>query len=281
MSFSPIPGAMVPVSTELYGRSRVASGRSGICRGARADSRGDSAGGWAPAGEGGAGSGGNTVGGGATGWGVAVRPRRSAIFCAIVCLIFAYCSLTCLHPKVAVANSAHIHSVLRRMSSLHRVKDTGSILAAQDRGVAALRVRHDADHVAASVADAGDITGRAVGVVPHVAPHDPVARFELRRGALVHDVAAVAMRNRDLEHVALVVQTGKRGARGLDTHPGGPRQKLEPRVPHQPARQEPRLAQDLKPVADAEDRPAGARVRGDGAHDRREPGDRARAKVIA
>src|SRR5207237_1355815 len=107
------------------------------------------------------------------------------------------------------------------------------------------------------------------------------ARFELGRGALAHDVAAVAMRNRDLERVALVVQTGKRGARGLDTHPGGPRQKLEPRVPHQPARQEPRLAQDLKPVADAEDRPAGARVRGDGAHDRREPGDRARAKVIA
>src|SRR6266513_6545595 len=226
MSFSPIPGAMVPVSTELYGRSRVASGRSGICRGARADSRGDSAGGWAPAGEGGAGSGGNAVGGGATGWGVAVRPRRSAIFCSIVCLIFAYCSLTCLHPEVAIANSAHIHSVLRRMSSLHRVKDTGSVLAAQDRGVAALRVWHDAHHVAAGVADAGDVAGRAVGVVPHVAPHHPVARFELRRRALVHHVAAVAVRNRDLEHVASVVQTGEGGIRCLDAHPGWARQEL-------------------------------------------------------
>src|SRR5205807_10403326 len=181
--------------------SRDAAGRSWTCRGGRAGTSADGVAGVA-------GSGGSGVGC-CTGWGVAERPRRSAIFCAIVCLIFAYCSLTCLHPKVAVANSAHIHSVLRRMSSLHRVKDTGSILAAQDRGVAALRVRHDADHVAASVADAGDITGRAVGVVPHVAPHDPVARFELRRGALVHDVAAVTMRNRDLEHVALVVQTGK------------------------------------------------------------------------
>src|SRR5256886_14851910 len=223
-----MPGAIVPVSTELYGRSRVASGRSGTCRGGRAGSRGASAGGWAPAGEGGAGSGGNTVGGGATGWGVAVRPRRSAIFCAIVCLIFAYCSLTCLHPEVAIANSAHIHSGLRRMSSLHRVKDTGSILAAQDRGVAALRVWHDAHHVAPGVADAGDVAGRAVGVVPHVAPHDPVARFQLRRGALVHHVAAVAVRNRDLEHVASVVQTGEGGIRRLDAHPGGARQELEP-----------------------------------------------------
>src|SRR5213592_2437452 len=163
MSFSPIPGAMVPVSGESYGTSRVA------------------------------GSGGSGVGAGTAGCGVAVRPRRAASFCSICCLIFAYCSLTCLHPEGAIANSAHIHSVLRRMSSLHRVKDTGSILAAQDRGVAALRVWHDAHHVAPGGADAGDVAGRAVGVVPHVAPHDPVARFQLRRGALVHYVAAIAV----------------------------------------------------------------------------------------
>src|SRR3989475_8227646 len=181
---------MVPVSGELYGTSRVtcASGYWGGGGGGLARRRLSA---WPPMAVSAPGCAGAAWGGGG---GVVDRPRRSAIFS----LIFAYCSLTCLHPEVAIANSAHIHSVLRRMSSLHRVKDTGSVLAAQDRGVAALRVRHDAHHVTAGVADAGDVAGRAVGVVPYIAPHDPVARVELRRRALVHYVAAVAGRNRDL-----------------------------------------------------------------------------------
>src|SRR3989441_10761103 len=61
------------------------------------------------------------------------RSRAAAIFSRTFATTFATCSLTCLHPRVAVANSAHTHSVLRRMSSLHREKETGTILAAQDR----------------------------------------------------------------------------------------------------------------------------------------------------
>src|ERR1700704_6735112 len=83
---------------------------------------------------------------------------------AILSLIFCTCSLICLHPEVAIVNSAHISSVLRRMSSLHRVKDAGSILAAQGRGVAALRMRHDPHHVPAGVGHAGDLVRRAVRV---------------------------------------------------------------------------------------------------------------------
>src|SRR5947209_14911608 len=97
----------------------------------------------------------------------------------MACLIFAYWSLTCLHPEVATITSAHIHSVLRRMSSLHRKKDTSAVLAAQCRGVAALRVRHDPHHVLARVGHAGDVVGRAVRVVAYVAPHHPSRRLEL------------------------------------------------------------------------------------------------------
>src|SRR6266480_168265 len=98
-----MPGAIVPVSDELYGTSRVGSGTAGACR----------------------------AGAGCPGF---ARWRAAAIFA----LIFCTCSVICLHPEVAIINSAHVNSVLRRMSSLHRVKDTGAILAAQGRGVAAL-----------------------------------------------------------------------------------------------------------------------------------------------
>src|SRR6266702_4775307 len=193
-SFSLIPGSMVPVLGESYGTSRVAG-----------------AGVWGAA------------GGGCTGAGCAgVRPRRSAIFASIACLILAYWSPICSHPEVAIPNTAQIHSVLRRMSSLHRVKDAGSVLAAQGRRVAALRVRHDPHHVPAGVRDAGDVVRRAVGVVAHVAPHDPSTRFEFGGGALVRHVPPVPMRDRDLEDLARRVLGGERRVGSLDPHPGGP-----------------------------------------------------------
>src|SRR3989441_11635640 len=120
----------------------------------------------------------------------------------MVSLIFVYWLLISSHPEVAIANSAHIHSVLRRMSSLHRVKDAGSILAAQDRSGAALRVRHDPQHVPAGVAHAGDGIGRPVRIVTHVAPHDAAVRLELGGGALVRHIAAVAVGERDLQDLA-------------------------------------------------------------------------------
>src|SRR2546422_8248640 len=127
------------------------------------------------------------TGAGGCGWGgagCAGRPRlvKRSRAAAIFSRTFATCSLTCLHPRVAVANSAHTHSVLRRMSSLHREKETGTILAAQDRGDPSLRVGHDSDHVAAGVTDAGDVVRRAVRVVTHVAPHHLPTGFELGRG---------------------------------------------------------------------------------------------------
>src|SRR5256712_11948766 len=154
-------GATVPVSGESYGTSRAGGGRAGAGRAAFfREAGGGAAGGEAPTSWGGAAR--CVSGTSGAGWVGLVRWRAAAIFA----LTFCTCSLICLHPEVAIVNSAHISSVLRRMSSLHRVKDTGSVLAAQGRGVAALRVRHDPHHVPAGGRHAGDLVRRAVRVVP-------------------------------------------------------------------------------------------------------------------
>src|SRR6266705_3098958 len=77
---------------------------------------------------GGAGAGvGSAVGGGGGGFLCSNLWRRRSTFClrdAPIVLtdgpIVATCFLTRSHPEVAVTNSAHINSVLRRIASLHR-----------------------------------------------------------------------------------------------------------------------------------------------------------------
>ena len=58
-------------------------------------------------------------------------------------------------------------------------------------------------------------------------------------------------------------------------------QERQPRVLLERAGQEPRLAEHLEAVADADDRAAARRERRDGRHDRREPRDRTGAQVVA
>src|SRR5437867_10824084 len=159
-----MPGAIVPVSGELYGTSRVGSGTAGACRAGFLGG----AGGFAPTSCAGAArcvSG--SAGTGCTGF---ARWRAAAIFA----LIFCTCSVICLHPEVAIINSAHVNSVLRRMSSLHRVKDTGAVLAAQGPGVAALRARPDPHHVPTGARHPGARVPLAARVGPHTPPRPAV-----------------------------------------------------------------------------------------------------------
>src|SRR5687768_10461303 len=92
---------------------------------------------------------------------------------------FALAASTCSHPKVATVNSAHIASVLRRITSLQREEDAGAVLTAQNQSVATLRMRHDPHHIAAGVAHAGDIMHRTVRILCDVAQHDLVLGLEL------------------------------------------------------------------------------------------------------
>src|SRR5260370_39202365 len=163
-----MPGAIVPVSGELYATSRVGSGPSGA---GRAGCLGGAGGLEPPSCAGGVRWVSGTAGAGCPGF---TRWRAAAIFA----LTFCTCSVICLHPEVAIINSAHVNSVLRRMSSLHRVKDTGAVLATQGRGVAALRVRHDPHHVPTRVRHPGDLVCRALRRVPHITAHHAVRGLE-------------------------------------------------------------------------------------------------------
>src|SRR5436853_7642197 len=118
-----MPGAIVPVSGELYGTSRVGSGTAGACRAGFLGG----AGGLAPtSGAGAARCVSGSAGAGCPGF---ARWRAAAIFGLIVFT----CSVICLHPEVAINHSGHVNSMLRRMSSLQRVHDTCAVLAAQGR----------------------------------------------------------------------------------------------------------------------------------------------------
>src|SRR6266550_7161878 len=95
-----MPGAIVPVSGELYGTSRVGSGTAGACRAGFLGG----AGGFAPTSCAGAARCVSGIAGtGCTGF---ARWRAAAIFA----LTFCTCSVICLHPEVAIINSAHVNS---------------------------------------------------------------------------------------------------------------------------------------------------------------------------
>src|SRR6266511_338690 len=267
-----MPGFTVPVSLETYGTSRenawpggAAGGRG---RGGRACSCSVTTGAAAVS------VAGRTGGGGGV-W-VVERPRNLSH--ASFSLAFAVSTWS--HPEVATINSAHIASVLRRIASLQRKEDAGTVLTAQQLRVAALRMRHDPHHIAAGVAYAGDLVHRPVRVVSDVAQHNQAVGLELGRGLRISDVAAIAVRDRQRQLLATLVTPCERRVCRLDTDLYRPRQKLEPGIAHQRAGQEARLAQNLEPIADAEDGTARARVRGDRAQHRRKPGDGPGAKII-
>src|SRR6267378_978583 len=275
-SRSLIPGAIVPVSSETYGTSRTTAGVPWGRAGAGAVGRCASAACRAAARRAAAVSG--TKGGGVGAVAVAVglpRTLSHASFSLAVTLS------TVSHPKVATVNSAHIASVLRRIASLQREEDAGTIVTAQDPSVATLRVWHDTYYVTAGIAYPGDVVRRPVRVVVGVPPDHLPAGFQERRRLGVGHVAAIAVGDRHRQLLAPLVAACERRIGCLDPYTHRPRQEPEAGVAHQRAGKQPGLTQDLESVADAQDGAAGPRVRGHRPHHRGEPGDRPRTQVVA
>src|SRR6266496_2566135 len=205
MSRSPIPGAIVPVSAEKYGTSRLGCGTTGACGGRDATVCGGSRTGRAPgcpaAGRPGTGV---VMGAGAGRLAVSAAGTtgRAAVVVGFWPRILSIASLILSHPVVATANSAKSASVLRRMTCLHGLEDAGAVRAAQQWFVAALRMGHDAHHVARHVANPRDVVRRAVGVVADVSPHHPRVGLELGRRARVRHIAPVAVGDREHQLLA-------------------------------------------------------------------------------
>ena len=84
-------------------------------------------------------------------------------------------------------------------------KTTRPSVRAHQRLGGALGMRHHAHHVALAIEDAGDVAQRAVGIID-VAEGHAVLGFEFVQRALVGDVAAFAVRDRQAQHLALCVR---------------------------------------------------------------------------
>src|SRR6266550_9027454 len=124
-----MPGLTVPVSFEMYGTSRVTAWPGGAAggRGCRLPRSGLLSGccGCCVATLAAAVSGAGRTGGGGGAW-VVTRPRSLSH----ASFNFAFAASTWSHPEVATINSAHIASVLRRIASLQREEDAGTVLTA-------------------------------------------------------------------------------------------------------------------------------------------------------
>src|SRR5215212_7196705 len=142
-----------------------------------------------------------------------------------------------------------------------------------------LGMRHDADNVAALVADAGDIMHRPVGV-PEVAQHDAFFVFELRDRRGVGEVVPLVVGNGQGQLFPGITARRPRRAHGLDANPHPVADKAHVRVAEQGTRQKMRLGKDLKAVTDAQYRSSFLRELLQWAHDVSEAGDSARSQVI-
>ena len=152
-----------------------------------------------------------------------------------------------------------------------------------------LRMRHQAKDVEALVGDARDRAHRAVGIrrvalVPvgiDVAQNHLPALFHLAEFIFGRDVQTFAVFDRQPQQIALLRRARERRARVLNAQPHALAYKGERAVARQRARQQMRLAQNLKPVAGADYQPAvGGELR-HALHDRREPRDCAGAQIVA
>src|SRR5687768_12652931 len=149
-------------------------------------------------------------------------------------------------------------------------------------------MRHQAEHVPGAADDARDVAHGAVGVPVPVGlaaaryiPEDdaPVALEAIERG-FVGGIATVSVRDGHHQYLALLVAVREHRVAVLDAKTHRLADELERLVAEQRARQQPGFARNLKSVADAEERAAALRVRGDLGHDRTEAGDGTAAQVV-
>ena len=134
-----------------------------------------------------------------------------------------------------------------------------------------LGVRHQAEDVARLVAHPGDVAGGAVRVLARrVAVGDLALRLDLVEHVVRRPEAPFPVLDRDREPIVTVADQVDLAA-----------DEAQVLVEQQRAGQQPRLAEDLEPVADAEHRPAARGEGGDRLHRRREAGDRAGPQVVA
>src|SRR6266576_1587670 len=120
---------------------------------------------------------------------------------------------------------------------------------------------HQPHHVALVVTDTRDVRERAIQIrrrilAPlgcHVAKHDLPVALKLGEGRLVAKIISFGMRNRHFQHVPGFGLDSERRVRSLDANVYLSADKAQTGVARKHARQQSRLAKNLKAVADSED----------------------------
>src|SRR6478735_6672323 len=144
-----------------------------------------------------------------------------------------------------------------------------------------LGVRHEADHVARGVRDAGDAAAGAVGVPALVAEDHAALALELVERVLVGDVLPVLVLQRDRDVLSRRVVAGPGRVDVVDREDLLAAHAVQVVVLDHRAGQQVGLGEHLEAVADAQDRQALVRGVDDLAHHRRETADGARAQIVA
>jgi len=170
-----------------------------------------------------------------------------------------------------------------------RLKEQPSVAAADESFDAPLGVRHETEHVALRVHDAGDVTRRTVRVgvgrdAPlgvAVAEDNLIAGFELIEHVIVGVVAALAVRDGKLDDLPRLHRLRERRVRLLHTQRRRLADEAERLVAHERAGQQSALAEDLKSIADADYEPPFFGKADHVLHDGREARDGSRTQIVA
>src|SRR5215212_5061893 len=140
--------------------------------------------------------------------------------------------------------------------------------------------RHEADDVAALVADACDVVHRPIGVL-QVAQHDATFVFELRDRRGVGEVVPLVVGDGQGQLFPGITARGPQRVYRFDADPYAVADEAHVRVAEQCAWQEVRLSKDLETVTDAKNRASIPGKLLQRPHDFREAGDGARPEIVA
>src|SRR5258705_13786148 len=144
-----------------------------------------------------------------------------------------------------------------------RLEQHEAVGAAERQLARALRMWHQADHVALFAAEAGDVGGRAIRIrgigrnalLVGIAEDDLPVRLEPRDDVRLRVVVPLAMRDRDAQHLAGTTTHRERRVGLLDLDEHVLAMELDGAIAKHRARNHPPLEQNLKAVPAAEHRP--------------------------
>src|SRR5215469_2001289 len=149
-------------------------------------------------------------------------------------------------------------------------------------------MRHHTQDVATFAANTSDVFERSVGIgfasdlarERSVAEHDTAVALQVGERGFITEVIPLHVADGNRQNFPLATRIRERRVRSLYAYLHRLAHILQSHIAHERARQEPRLAENLKPIADTQHDAIVSRKFAHRFHDWRELGDRTRPQVI-